>query len=86
METKEKIYIGIIIILTILLIVSNITIEKKPERKPRTEEHIKTCEIWKVCDYRESIWGCTATTCPEVYDCWETEKNCNEVKPNSSPE
>ena len=72
MEKKEKIYIGVIVVLAIFLIATNVEIQKTPERKPRTEEHITDCEIWKICDYRESIWGCTTTQCPEVYDCWET--------------
>lgn len=76
MADKEKILFIIIAVLVILLLITNIEIKKAPDKKPRTEEHIKDCEVWKICDYRESLWGCTATECPEVYDCWEAKKNC----------
>lgn len=55
MEIKEKIYIIAIILLAILLIVTNLDIQKAPERKPKTEEYIQNCEIWKICDYRKNL-------------------------------
>lgn len=77
MKTKEKIYIGIITILALILLITNVEV-RKIEREPRTEEHIKDCKIYEICDYRDD-WTCISIECPEVYDCWEEQRDCIEA-------
>mgnify|MGYP001570739288 CR=1 FL=1 len=77
--SKEKVYIISIVVLVLLLIATNIEFKEKPQKEARTEEYTKDCEIWKICDYRDAYYGCTALECPQVFNCWEIQKNCKEV-------
>jgi hypothetical protein len=50
--------------------------------EPRTEnfQRNETCEIWKVCDYKEDF-PCIGVKCKESYKCWEEKRNC--INPNA---
>ena len=50
------VWIIIIIVLAVLLIVTNVEVKESVVKKPRIENHIKDCEIWKICDYKEKLW------------------------------
>lgn len=84
MERKDKIYCGIIAVLLLLWIFSNIEIEKPKEPEPkknRTERYVETCEYWQVCDYRSSFCPAYYTNmfeqpCEDKYSCEYERRNC----------
>ena len=81
-EKKDKIYCGVIVVLLILWILSDVEIMKSKVSEPknnRTEEFIGTCEIWNVCDYKPLFclpYYNYLYSCPDEYQCWKEERNC----------
>ena len=70
------IYISVIIFLMVVTFVGLVDWEKEPkEIKLRNETKLGNCEIWEICDYRQTI--CAGTDCPSAYGCWIERQNCD---------
>ena len=41
----------------------------------KTEEKVRECEIWRVCDYKED-YLCNDIYCKKKYQCWTEEREC----------
>ena len=82
MERKDWIYIGVIVILVIVLVITNIEVKESEPRKERTERLLSRCDNLEICDYKPNPFGCTMEDCPETYQCWWEQRNC---EPKTTP-
>lgn len=75
MDKRDWIWLSVTIILFIIVIVSNIEVREQEVRKDKTERLLSICENWEICDYKINPY-CLSTECPETYQCWWEQRNC----------
>lgn len=75
---RDWIWMSIVMLLLIMLILTNVVVKPQEIKKDRTEKLWSVCENWEICDYKEDI-TCPSMYCPEKYQCWREQRNC-EIK------
>ena len=74
-KNAHIIYIGAILTLLVILFIATYEPQEKVETKKRNETKLGSCEILKICDYRQTM--CMSMHCPREYSCWEEKQNCD---------